>query len=261
MLRYLSTIILIFGLSWLIAAQTPALRNEVDAAEAFNQGNYVMALTLWNRLYESGNTDPNLLFNIGNAYSMLDSTAYAILSFEKALRFKPGSNEIQSALKNERSTMPDTVTPLGQFVLFRWAQEILVIFRPGIWAIMGLLLLTVAMISWFYSLQLIRGKFFMSSLNPLIFVFSGIIFLLVAFFAYRQIYRTDEAIIFSRCDSRQGPSLQSPLVRTLYPGEKVILKDTINDWYKVNLLNLDEAWIRKECAVTVDLHATSHQRE
>lgn len=255
MLRFPVVIILVFTLCWTVAGQANKEISEVDAAKAFSQGNYSIALSIWNRLYESGNTDPNLLYNIGNAYTMLDSTPYAILSFEKALRFKPGSSEIQTALKNERNRMPETVTPLSQFVLFRWAKEFLLLFRPGAWAIMGLLLLIVAMISWFYSLQLIKGKLFLSQYNPFIFIFSGVIFLLIAFLAYGQIYKTDEAIIFSQCESRQGPSAQSPLVRTLYPGEKVILRDTINDWYKVNLLNLDEAWIRKECAVVIDLHA------
>ena len=254
LLHFIFLMFLLFS-GWQAASQSAMTTiNEQYAREAFNQGDFLTALDIWNQLYDQGNTDPNLLLNIGHAYSMLDSTSYAILFYEKALRFKPGNKDIQLAIENERSRMPDTVEPLKQFILIRWVKLVLVIFKPGIWAIFGLLLLLVALLQWFSLLGLIKEKLLLPAVNSWLLVFSGILFLIIAFFAYRQIYKTDEAIILSSCESRQGPSEQSPIVRTLHPGEKVILTDTINDWYKVNLLNLDEAWIKKECAVIIDLH-------
>lgn len=81
----------------------------------------------------------------------------------------------------------------------------------------------------------------------MIFISSGILFLLLALLSYRQIHRKNEAVVFTACEMYQGPSIQSPLVRTIYPGEKVIIKDKLSGWKKITLLNLDQGWIRNEC--------------
>ena len=189
LLHFIFLMFLLFS-GWQAESQSAMTTiNEQYAREAFNQGDFLTALDIWNQLYDQGNTDPNLLLNIGHAYSMLDSTSYAILFYEKALRFKPGNKDIQLAIENERSRMPDTVEPLKQFILIRWVKLVLVIFKPGIWAIFGLLLLLVALLQWFSLLGLIKEKLLLPAVNSWLLVFSGILFLIMvcAFGGYELI--------------------------------------------------------------------------
>lgn len=75
---------------------------------------------------------------------------------------------------------------------------------------------------------------------------TGILFISCAWLSYRQIYRTNEAIVVIESIFRQAPSDDSPPIRTIYPGEKVIVSDQIGNWYQVSLLNLDEGWVEQE---------------
>lgn len=223
------------------------------AIKAYGGANYEEALKHWMSLYREGNSDPYLFYNIGNASSMLGKTSEAIYFYELALRFKPGNQTINDAIENERNKIVNSVSSIDTFFLVDWVKSFLALMRPGAWAFLGLAFLMVALIKWLYQLGIIKWGKLISFGGIWSFIAIGAIFIWIAFLTYRQLYSLDEGILFSSCDLKQGPSIQSPLLRTIHPGEKVKIIDGITGWKKVNLLNLDEGWLQENCIRLINI--------
>lgn len=234
-------------------AQSSFQEMNAQASEAYDSGEYQEALDAWTDLYKSGNTDPDLLINMGNAESMLGRIPEAILNYEKALRYRPASSEIRNAIKEERNRIENGVTPVNTFFLLDWYKALIGICRPGVWVMVGLLFLVGAVIMWLSSLNKIKIPSFLPSHRIGIFICAGILFIMAGIFSYHEIFRLNEGIIFKTCELKQGPSMQSPHQRMLYPGEKVKITDHITGWSKVNILNLDEGWLKDDCLTLIDV--------
>lgn len=238
---------LICSLCCLIFIGEASANNQEDEAEVlFQNKQYEEALDIWYGLVQSGNAGAGIYYNIGVSQSLLGNTPMAILAFEKALRFKPSNNKINDALVQERKKIKSAVIPVPTFFLTRWIEFVLSFLRPGYWAMIGLfffLLLT----GWIINPKhkVLKNRERVRS-QILILLTTGILFILCAWLSYCQIYRTDEAIVVIESIFRQAPSVDSPPIRTIYPGEKVIVLDQIGNWYQVSLLNLDEGWVQKE---------------
>ncbi len=230
-------------------------RNEMNtkASQLYQEGKYDESLHLWYEIAKNGNTDPNLYFNIGSAEAIQNHVPESILAYEKALRLKPGDHEIIEAIKKERGKIENAVIPVSPFFLIEWYRMFLGLMRPGYWGLTGLLLLLTALVQWLKSIQAFTKFDFIPGKNILIFLVSGILCIVFGFISFRQLHRSDEAIVLSVCDCRQAPSEESPLTRTLYAGEKVRITDHIAEWKRVSLLNLDEGWIKQDCIKAIEI--------
>ncbi len=217
-----------------------------EAAILFQQKQYKEALDIWYGLVQSGNTGAGIYYNIGVSESILGQTPKAILAFEKALRFTSSDKKILEAIELERKKIENAVIPVPSFFLSKWIRSALSLLRPGYWAMIGLVNFIV-LLFWMirFKLMLLNKRNARARQVVLLFT-AGVFFLLCAWLSYRQIYRTDEAIVVVESIFRQASSDASPSLRTIYPGEKVIVSDQIGDWYQVRLLNLDEGWVKSE---------------
>ena len=240
-----------------VLSQSGVAQINKEATSAYESGDYEVAIIKWKQLYRSGNSDPDLFINIGNTHSMLGNVPDAIMFYEKAKRYRAADSELQRAIKNERNKIADAVVPIQPFFLIEWVHAFLSFLRPGIWAAIGLGFLLIAVIKWLMSLNAITVNGFYVRGRNAIYLISGILFIVISGLSYKQIYRLDEGIILSVCELKQGPSAQSPLIRVVNPGEKVMLKDHISGWYKVNLLNLDEGWLEGDCLSVINVRDRS----
>ena len=125
--------------------------------------------------------------------------------------------------------------------------------RPGGWAFLSILFFLVALLKWLYGIGVIKFSEFVFRGRTLSFVILGVIFLWISLLSYRQIYSRNEGILYTSCGLMQGPSAQSPQLRMVHPGEKIKVTDRITGWYKVNLLNLDEGWLKTDCVRIIDM--------
>jgi tetratricopeptide (TPR) repeat protein len=217
-----------------------------EAAQLFQHKQYREALDKWYGLVHSGNVGAGIYYNIGLSESFLGQTPKSILACEKALRFKPSDKRINEALILERKKIESAIIPVPAFFLSSWINATLSLLRPGNWAMMGLVIFLIPLIWKIGYGHSALNKLYTKRWQVILTIAAGIFFLLCGWRAYRQIYRTDEAIVLAECIFRQAPSDDSPSLRTIYPGEKVIMSDQIGDWYQVRLLNLDEGWVKSE---------------
>ncbi|MBK9984527.1 MAG: tetratricopeptide repeat protein [Saprospiraceae bacterium] len=223
------------------------------AALLYSEGKYAEALEIWNGLVSSGNTDPNLYFNIGSAESLLGHVPESILAFEKAKRLKPGDDVISEAIKQERAKIDNAVIPVGSFFLIEGYRDFLAIFRPGGWVLMALLFGIIALWQWLVSIKAVENYIHIPGKKYWYCAVTGIFCVLIGFLSYHQLHKDDEAIVMTTCECRKAASAESPINRILNPGEKVRKTDRISDWNKVSLLNLDECWIKTGCLKPVEI--------
>jgi tetratricopeptide (TPR) repeat protein len=223
-----------------------------DQAEAFfNQKEYDKALTIWYKMIESGETSTGIFYNIGLAESQLRNTPKAILALEKAARLKPMNKAVQSAITEERKKIQNATIPVEPFFLNEWYKAVVTFLRPGYWSFIGLSLIGIGMVS-----MLSAGPRSKTEDGPvhrfkIPLIILGACFVLMGWLSYREIYRENEAIIAVSCEVRQAPAGDSPATRSLSPGEKIIMTDSIGEWYHVQLLNLDAGWLKKNCLIPI----------
>jgi tetratricopeptide (TPR) repeat protein len=233
-----------------LAAQSVKELN-AKATQEYVNGNHDESLRIWYDILEKGNTDPDLYFNIGNSEAMKGNVSNAILYYERALRYKPGNEEILKAIGHVRAQVKNAAIPVDPFFLTNYIRIFLAFLRPGHWAFFAMLFLLIAVFFWLVSIRAFQIFRIKKSLNYRVLFGVGMIFILIAVASYHQIHRSNEGIIFSECDFREAPSAESPLTRSIHPGEKITIIDELSGWYKVNLVNLDEGWIRKNCFIRI----------
>lgn len=230
------------GISPLFAAAPP----EQEATSYFEKGQYVEALRIWYGMVENGRITSGLYFNIGLAEAKLGQTAKSILAFERALKIKPANAQIQKAIETERKKIEQAVIPVRPFFLSEWYKGFLSFLRPGVWTFLGLVLLLAA-VAFYVKHSHRSGSGRRNSVSLFLGISGmGIALVLIGWLSYQEMYVQNGAIVHKRSEFRQAPSAESPLSRVLNPGEKVVIRDKIGDWYYVSLLNLDQGWIKEE---------------
>jgi tetratricopeptide (TPR) repeat protein len=227
-----------------LQAEKGSTGTKEQASQLYHEANYEGSLKIWYDLVKSGNTDPNLYFNIGNAEAIQGHIPESVLAFEKALRYNPADKEIRNSLEKEREKIENAVIPVNEFFLLEWLRNLLSLFRPGTWSLVGLVIILIGLTNWLgYNKR--YEKFRILTFNKWIYFTVGLLLITIALLAYQQIYRKDEAVVMVTCDCKQASSEESPLMRILHPGEKVRITDQIGVWKKVSLLNLDACWIKE----------------
>ena len=216
---------------------------EKTAATLFHHHQYQEALEIWKKMANS-KSNSGLYFNIGLAESKLNHPASAIYAFEQALRINPLNSTYAKALETERKKMDNPVIPLHSFFLERWYLGWITLLRPGVWAMLGLVIITIGLLFYLVTIKALPGKTKMTITALRSLGLIGILFLATSLLSAQHLFRKDEGIVTKPCALKQASSAESPTLRQLSPGEKVKITDRIGDWYYVALLNLDYGWIQ-----------------
>ncbi len=217
----------------------------INAKKEYSKGNFAKSIELYDSLVESKQYSPELYYNLGNSYFKQGEFGKAILNYEKALKYKPNDNDIKHNIFLAKRKIDSEIVELPDFFLNRWWIGVTNLFSLGIWTALSflsaLLLVIVFGFYWFkdYSFS---GWFSL-------YVFVLILFLTVSIFAsFRKekiIYKSDKCILIKSDSLFNAPDSRSELLYKLEPGEKFQLIDSINNWYKVKLLNKETGWIDK----------------
>jgi tetratricopeptide (TPR) repeat protein len=232
--------------------------NEKTAITLYNNRQYQEALAIWNKMANS-NSKAGLYFNIGLAESHLHNLPGAIYAYEQSLRLQPLNEKYARALEQERKKLDNPVIPLPSFFLERWYLGWITFLRPGAWAILGLIIIVLAVVMYLLQIQALPWKKEIPKSIMITVGLMGLICLVSALFSNLHLYRQDEGIIFSSCELRQASSPESPVLRKLSAGEKVTIKDKIGDWNYVALLNLDYGWVKSDCIRLISISGQNNE--
>lgn len=233
-----------------ILAGTLSLKGEqagkADAAQLYSDGKYEEAAAIWKAM-EPTSPSAALYFNLGLAYAKLGQSPEAIYSFEQGLRMKPMHSSLWRVLETERKKNKELTTPVDPFFLAQWYKGYRMALRPGIWVFLGLCFLFTVILYLLCQKGVIPLRAFIKGNWPAWIAACGLLMIFTGIASYSYLHKEDEAIVMRGCEMRQAPAVESPALRTLPPGEKIVIRDALGEWYHVTLPNLDEGWVEKSC--------------
>ena len=225
---------------WIILFVTFSLKqgstqNEISVANGYaDKGEHVEAIQKYLQGISSGQSNATSHFNLANSFLALDSTAQAILHYEKALRYDPTDESIKNNLEIARSRVVDQVTVLPEFFLIDLWNRITLTISPNGWAwcsvLFAILLVALYYMINYRSINLKRRYVFLISGLLLL----GMIISLTASIAgKKRAITTNQAIIMKEGLLKSGPDPRSDDLKLLHPGYKVYILDDLNGWKKI----------------------------
>lgn len=217
--------------------------NEFAAARQYDK-----AVESYQQLLITGVESAEVEFNLANSYLELGRLGEAILHYERAALLDTNDEAIQQNLRLARERVRTDMVAKPTFALTCIWNNIKMSASSELWTVITLLFFWLSMgglVLWQIGKERQqRKKGF----------FAGIAFLLLTIIPFflamgkAKIEQDSGAgiIISKNIGLHTTAAESSPIVRELPVGTKVYLFDIINDWYKVELINGEEGWLRIE---------------
>ena len=234
-------------LTLICGVSAPAQENSLfeEATEAYNKGAYDEAISSYEKILESGKHSAAVYFNLGNSYYKKNEIAPSIYYYEKALLLDPDDPEIQNNLRFARNMTLDAIPPLPQSDLQRYYRQVVFALSLDGWAYTGIL---------FVFLFVAAYLFFLGSNTPnrkrtglissLVSIMLAVLCTGIAYLQYRAYQKDQPAIIFAReIPVRSEPNQRSSAAFQLHEGTKVQVRDSLNEWRKIELADGQTGWV------------------
>ena len=90
--------------------------------QLYQEGDFAGALEAYQALRQGGFESADLYYNLANAFFKTGDLGRSILNYERALKLRPGDEDIRANLELARSITADEVEPLPRFWLFSVAS-------------------------------------------------------------------------------------------------------------------------------------------
>jgi tetratricopeptide (TPR) repeat protein len=216
--------------------------------ESYKADNYEMAVQLYQEVLAAGYESSSTYFNLGNSYFKLGQTPDAILFYEKALKLNPSNADIKYNLSIANLQITDKLESLPSTFLQGIWTSIICLISVDSWAWATLIsLLISAVMFMLYRISKTestkKGSFYISIL------LLGIS--ITAFVSGSQLKQKMEisssAIVFTpSLTVKSSPANNSQGLFVIHEGTKVIVLETVDEWYKVSLSDGNTGWIEKE---------------
>jgi tetratricopeptide (TPR) repeat protein len=213
----------------------------------YQKGNYQEAITAYESILKSNKQSAELYFNLGNCYYKLNKVAPAIYNFEKALLINPNDNEIQNNLAFAQKMTIDDITEVPKVGFSRIIQDFTSSFHYDTWAWIAVVLsfgfLCCFLGYYFSNTTTLKRIFFTLMTFILLFI---VISLFAGFFEKNHTENEKPAIVFTEVTSvKSEPKSTSQEAFVLHAGTKVYVLESLNNYKKIQLLDLKEGWIEK----------------
>ncbi len=226
-----------------------AAQSKVQGDEAFSQGDYETAISIYHHVLADHPNDAAVCYNIGNAYYRQGDMAHAILYYERALLLQPGDDDARFNLQLACSKTIDNIAPEREMFFVTWYHSLASLFSVDTWAIVALVTLALTLILgllyYFASaIALRKAAFFSSLVLLLVFVLSNV-------FAMQQrqslMNRHDGIIMVSEVGVNSTPTDGVAEEFTLHAGTKVsVIDSTMQGWLQVSVADGRQGWLRAD---------------
>jgi tetratricopeptide (TPR) repeat protein len=223
-------------------AQGEALFDQ--ATEAYNQGEYDKAISLYQEILRGGQHSAALYFNLGNAHYKNNEIAPSIYYYEKALLLEPGDPEILNNLGFARNMTLDAISPIPKTDLQRFYERVVFALTTDQWAYLGIFLVILFVAG--YLLFLIFGtpnRKRIALLGSLAALGLGLLSTALSYLQLRAYQQDQPAIVFAReLTVRSEPNPDSPEAFLLHEGTRVQVDDSLGQWRKIRLADGQIGW-------------------
>ena len=238
----------------LLLSNASTLFGQVDANALFEQANefyqqkrYTQAAETYEKILDSNQKSADLYYNLGNAYYKNKQLGKSILNYERALRLMPQHEDALYNLSIAQAERIDEIENLPPFFLSAWWNNLSSIASSTIWGLLAIILLWLSAggwATWFLGkTRELKKKGFLVGLTALAVAILPFAF---AFSQSQQEKNSNAAIIISKeINLHSGPDATSTPLNQLHEGTKLLLEDTIGDWWQIRLGNGEKGWVNQ----------------
>jgi tetratricopeptide (TPR) repeat protein len=231
----------------LLTTQVFFAQNGFESAnELYQKAKYNEAVAAYENVERDNKQSAELYFNLGNSYYKLNKVAPAIYNYEKALLLSPKDSEVLANLRFAQKRTIDEVKVIPKVGFAKLLRDFTAIYDYNTWAwisvsFSGLFLLS--FIGYYFSqLTLSKRIFFLG-----MFMMFVLLLISVAAAIFEKSYYKNEipAIVFAEMvEVKAEPQKLAANVVTLHEGAKVFVKETLENWKKIQLTDGTEGWIQ-----------------
>ena len=248
MKKYLLQLILLAIFASAVFANTEVNSLMKSGNEFYKNNQYQPAIDEYNKLVKQGYEGTSLYYNLGNAHYRLGKVGFAILYYEKALKFSPGDEDTKHNLALAKRNLKDKVDELPPFFIFNIWEAMLASFSVSGWTIIIyiiFILLLFSVIAYFFSRSVTQQR---------ISFFIGVGFLILLFFSIsliavkmnKEFNIKDGIIVENIVTVKSSPDSSSKDEFVIHEGLKVRLEDKVDDWVKIRLADGKIGWIMEK---------------
>ena len=213
----------------------------------YQKGNYIEAVKAYESVLKGNKQSAELYFNIGNCYYKMNKVAPAIYNYEKALVLEPNDKEVQNNLKFAHKLQIDEIKEVPKVGFEKLIGDFTGAFHYNTWAwiaVAFVFLFVLFFIGYFFSQTTVFKRVFFIGMFVLMFLL--LISILSAIFERNHFKNEKPAIVFAEVVSvKNEPRASGSDVFILHEGTKVFVKETLENWKKIQLTDGTEGWIEE----------------
>ena len=206
---------------------------------------YKEATDCYSKVISEGYESADLYYNLGNSCYKQNNYSKAILYYEKALLLRPDDDDARQNLALANARIVDKIDTIPEFFLSRWIHYVQGLFSPDAWAVISMVLFTLALAAFLWFVITPRYE-----LKRLSFT-AGVLLLLLSVAGLlsmrsrgKDIMKSNAAIIMvSSVNARSSPDEQSTNIFVLHEGTKVIMIDSVQDWKEIRIPDGNRGWV------------------
>lgn len=244
-------IILMFLTTQLIGADVASTMSKANLYYKNNQ--YQEAINEYNSLVKDGYEGLSLFYNLGNAYYRTGKIGYAILYYEKALKYSPSDEDVLQNLKLARLNLKDKVDSLPPFFIFNLWKGLLSSFSVTGWTIIVYVfyfLLLVSVLLYFFSKTVTQQRFsFFSGITVFAFLLISISLLMVKM--NKEFNIKYGVVLQTAVNVKSSPDYSSKDEFVIHEGLKVKIEDKVDEWIKIRLEDGKVGWVENKTAAEI----------
>jgi len=244
-MRIFITLTLIMTCSFVFGQDVEAVFQQANALS--KEGNTEGAISKYKSVETSGMMSVDLYYNLGTSYLKSNDVPNAVLYLEKAHKADPSNANIKHNLEVARSQIDSEIIEVPDFILLRLWRGVCKVFSPLLWFIFQIVL-GMVLIYGIYNWKL--GDTGAQKFKGFVVTVSSMMLLLfcisAGFTADKMANNSSTAILMKSVDLKSGADDRSETLTNLSEGVKLRINDQIGDWYKVQLINKEEGWIKVE---------------
>jgi tetratricopeptide (TPR) repeat protein len=243
-----NTIAFFFILSAGITSAYQVDEHMQKGADYYRNGDYDKAIETYEKIMNDGYEGTALYYNLANSYYRIGKLGFAILNYERALKFSPNDEDVNHNLAFANLSTIDRIQPLPKFFIFDIWEAVLGMLTINGWsyvvyAFYILLLFFIAY--YFFAKTIFQQKVILfSGLGVLIILALTVSLLVVK--VNREVTEKSGVIVVQSVNVKTSPDIKSTDTFVIHEGLKVNLEDKLDDWIKIRLADGKIGWILGE---------------
>jgi len=231
----------------LLTTQVFFAQNGFEAGnDLYQKSKYKEAAAAYENVLKANKQSAELYFNLGNCYYKLNKVAPAIYNYERALVLSPNDSEVLTNLRFAQKRTIDEVKVIPKVGFGKLLRDFTAIYDYNTWAWISVsfsVLFLFSFIGYYFSRLTVSKRIFF--LGMIIMFVLLLISVAAAIFEKSHYKNEIPAIVFAEMvEVKAEPQKLAANVVTLHEGTKVFVKETLENWKKIQLTDGTEGWIQ-----------------